>query len=153
MPHDWLKSSVSHAQKSFVLQHGADNEKGTIDYALSLLNPAPAVKGNGRLVQITFRTKAIGQATIFIQEGLFGTQTGETVAPALDALEVKITAEGGGALTSVTDPIRQLLENNGVSKNSSSGVVAILCVVLVIGLAGAGLLGTWLWRRRNRRRI
>jgi len=79
-------------EQSYILQYLANNATGVIDYALTLVNPAPPVQGDGLLAQITFRAKAEGQTTISIAEGLFGNQAGETIAPALEGLQVSITA-------------------------------------------------------------
>ncbi len=88
-PGDFLDSA-----QLFVLQHGADNEAGVIDYALALLNPAPASQGNGVLAQVTFLGKAEGQATISISEGLFGTRSGERITPVLTSTAIHLDVVG-----------------------------------------------------------
>jgi len=141
MPGDFIDST-----NSFVLQHQADNQAGTIDYALALLNPAPPVKGNGRLVEVRFRAKAKGQITVSIIEGLFGTQNGETIAPNLNSLNLQVTPTGGSPLDQITQPVHQLLED----PNSQLPTFGIL---IVLGLGGvivlAGLLAAGLGRRRR----
>jgi hypothetical protein len=143
------------AEKSFVLQHGADNEAGIVDYALALLNPAPAVEGDGTLVRITFLAKAEGQTTITIEDGLFGTQTGETIAPALDSIDITIVPEGSGP-----GPIAELVDQivgggEDEASNSSEAdtpkipIVALIIVLVAIGVIGIGLLGYWLGRRNR----
>jgi hypothetical protein len=121
--------------KSFALQHQVNNETGTIDYALTLLNPAPAVQGDGLLVRITFRAKAAGQTTLSIKEGLFGTRTGETIAPALDSAEIRVAVEGGkvnpdpkGAVDPVTsvEPFDGTGDKTLVALNSSWPLGAVL---------------------------
>jgi hypothetical protein len=78
-------------KKSFIVQNNVNNEAGTIDYALSLLNPAPPVSGKGDLFQVTFRAKTQGKTTISISEGMFGTQSGETFNPDLSSAEISIS--------------------------------------------------------------
>ncbi|MBN1877697.1 MAG: hypothetical protein JXA33_25970 [Anaerolineae bacterium] len=80
-------------EHAFVLQNQADNQAGTLDYALTLLNPAPPVQGNGVLAHITFRAKRDGAATIHIVSGLFGTQTGETISPIIENTEISLDSE------------------------------------------------------------
>ncbi len=137
-------------EKSFILQLSADNEAGTVDYALSLLNPAPPVEGKGILVQITFRAKAEGDTPITITEGQFGTQTGEAITPALDSLNLKVEAKNNSVLDPITGPISSLLGNDDSSQNSSASTLLALGIILVIGLTGAGLLGSKLWHKRSR---
>ncbi len=76
--------------RSYVLQHNVDNAAGVIDYALALLNPAPAVQGSGLLAQVTFRGKVAGPTAISITEGLFGTRGGERIAPVFTSTEIHI---------------------------------------------------------------
>ncbi len=79
-------------KQAVILQNQADNQAGTVDYALTLVNPAPAVQGDGLLARITFRAKTDGPSTIQVKNGLFGTQTGETIAPIVEGTEVNINA-------------------------------------------------------------
>jgi hypothetical protein len=79
--------------RAFVLQNQADNQAGTLDYALTLLNPAPPVQGDGLLARITFRARVDGPATIRIVSGLFGTQTGEVISPIIENAEVRSAPE------------------------------------------------------------
>lgn len=140
----------------FELQHHVDNEAGTIDYALALLNPAPPVEGDGLLIEITFRASAVGAATLSLAEGLFGTQTGETVAPTLDAVTVEIVADTsssnvasgkGTAVTSAPDA-DTTGEDTAVSPSSLQRtspslalMIAGLGVALVIGIVVGSRLG------------
>ena len=78
---------------AFVLQNQADNQAGTLDYALTLLNPAPPVQGDGLLARITFRARVDGPATIRIVSGLFGTQAGEVISPIIENAEVRSVPE------------------------------------------------------------
>ena len=61
-------------KQAFELQNQADNEAGTIDYAVTLLNPAPPVEGSGLFFNVTFRVKAAGSTTIQVNKSLFGTR-------------------------------------------------------------------------------
>jgi hypothetical protein len=82
-------------ERAFVLQHQVDNQSGSIDYALALLNPAPPVQGGGRLARITFRAQVDGQTTIHVAEAQFGTQTGETIVPLVEHAELSIATTVG----------------------------------------------------------
>ncbi|MGC8786145.1 MAG: LysM peptidoglycan-binding domain-containing protein [Anaerolineae bacterium] len=50
--------------QGFMIQNVADNTTGQIQYAFTLLSPAPAVSGTGVLARITFRAKATGNAQV-----------------------------------------------------------------------------------------
>ncbi|MBN1305528.1 MAG: hypothetical protein JXA13_13905 [Anaerolineales bacterium] len=80
-------------EKSFVVQSNVNTQAGVIDYALALVNPAPPVRGKGLLMQVTFRTRTAGRTTILISEGMFGAQSGETINPELDSVEIQISSE------------------------------------------------------------
>jgi hypothetical protein len=134
--------------KSFVLQQAADNEKGTVDYALALLNPAPEVNGNGALVRVAFRAKAEGRTEISIGEGMYGTRTGETITPSTDRIEIKVSIAGEADISPLTAPIQQVLENNDLAQNSSGLTAVFLFVGLASGLGCLVLLVVWFRRER-----
>ena len=50
--------------QGFVATNNTDNSAGTIDYAMTLLSPAPAVSGSGVVASITFHGKAEGTSPI-----------------------------------------------------------------------------------------
>jgi hypothetical protein len=112
---------------SFFLLHDIDNRKGSIDYALTLLNPAPPVEGDGQLARITFRAKATGSTIISVTKGKFGTQTGETISPELAGIEITVGDKKGSEEKTISAPT-------------------------IVGLTGAGIVGVgfifrWLWRK------
>jgi hypothetical protein len=149
------------ASQGFFLQHQVDNAAGTIDYALTLLNPAPPAEGNGVLVRVTFRAKAAGQATVTIVEGLFGTQTGETIAPSLGSVQITIKpARGGGSGSgSLGGRVRALFGGTDGVEETDSGsrpprnlvVLGLGGALALVGLFGIGL-GGWFWLGRAKRR-
>ncbi len=81
--------------QAFILQHQVDNQAGSIDYALALLNPAPPVQGDGLLARVTFRVKVDGQTAIHLESGQLGTQTGETITPQLENGEISLAVIAG----------------------------------------------------------
>jgi LysM repeat protein len=52
----------------FVVQNRADNELGTIDYAVTLLAPRESVEGSGVLVTINFVSKQQGNYSVLFKE-------------------------------------------------------------------------------------
>lgn len=101
-------------ERAFILQHQVDNQAGRIDYALTLVNPAPTAQGNGVLARISFLAQKQGRTTVRITKGLFGTRSGETVAPLAEDVEVQIVPADQRALSD---------EDQGSSyKDGSSGL-------------------------------
>lgn len=132
--------------KGSFLQHQVDNEAGTIDYALVVLNPAPPAEGNGVLMRITFRGKADGLAAVSIAEGAFGAPTGDTIQPTLDQVSIAVGHAPAPTPTPAATP-----------RTSSTGnSTASSLPLLAGGLAAAGLTGvgggSWFWLRYIRRR-
>ncbi|MGA1871942.1 MAG: cohesin domain-containing protein [bacterium] len=72
-------------KKAMVIQNQADNDIGTLNYVLTMLNPTPAVQGNGKLIQIGFRGKQLGEANLKITKAKFGTRKGTAIVPSYHA--------------------------------------------------------------------
>jgi trimeric autotransporter adhesin len=122
--------------QSYSLMNQVDPQKGTIDYALTLLNPAPEVKGNGQIALITFKAKTAGKATITLSTGMFGTRTGETISPKLVSAQIEITSQS-------TKP------NVTPANIPVTGSNLLLVGAGFVGLAGISLGGILLWRKRR----
>jgi hypothetical protein len=114
--------------KSYPLQYQVDNENGTIDYALTLLNPAPDAHGNGQLALVTFQAKAAGKTMITISEGMFGTRSGETISPDLDSVQVTVMAQTSATTNTPTSGKTWLFAGLGIVALAgiSIGVVLFL---------------------------
>lgn len=83
-------------QNHFVLQNIADNTFGTVNYAMSLLNPSPAAQGDGILASIAFRVKKPGATDIQIKNCKFGTRDGQVIVPEY-AIDNRIQADAKSA--------------------------------------------------------
>lgn len=97
-------------QTHFMLQNKADNTFGTVNYAMSMLNPAPAAQGEGALMRIGFRVKAPGATDIRIKNCVFGTRDGRSIVPEYavdnriqaDAKPVELETAADGSQFSLT---------------------------------------------------
>lgn len=69
----------------FILKNEADNQAGTVWYAVTQLNPSPPVSGTGALFSFAFLVVGSGTANVALEQQL-ATRTGEI-----------IPAEGQGA--------------------------------------------------------
>ena len=99
-----------------VFQNRFDNDAGTVDYAASLLNPAPEVSGGGRLIRVVFRGKSGGTTTIGLPKGVFGTRTGAEIVALTEGLDLTVlhdpTDTDGDGLLDACDPDD---DNDGLS--------------------------------------
>lgn len=130
--------------EAFVLQNAADNDIGTVDYALALLNPAPAVDGSGLLLQVTFKAKAEGPTLIEFENGLFGTQTGEEIVPITEDIELSIA--GAGSPETVAS--QTAASASGLS-TLTLGLIAGGLLLALFGLLALVIMAIWLSKRRR----
>lgn len=139
---DFLSSDPDN--EAFVLQNSADNEIGTVDYALALLNPAPPVDGSGLLLQVTFKAKAEGPTLIEFENGLFGTQAGEEIVPTTEDIELNVAGVGNpGTVAAQTSTAA-----NGVSTLTLS-LIAGGVLLALLGLFVIVVIAIWFSRRRK----
>ena len=68
-----------------------DNAAGTIDYAITLLAPAPAVDGSGVLCEVTFDTLTDGTSPVAISGAILADATGAQIPAATNDGEVVVT--------------------------------------------------------------
>ncbi|MBC7265226.1 MAG: hypothetical protein H5T64_12855 [Chloroflexi bacterium] len=75
----------------FVIRNTADNEKGTIWFALTQLNPSEAVNGSGTAYIITFKGKrAVASSPLTITYQKMATRTGETIPASTTDSEIRV---------------------------------------------------------------
>jgi len=79
----------------FMVRNQADNQAGTIWFAINQLNPHEAVSGTGAVASITFRGKAAGTSSLSFTYHLLGTRQGEPIEAVTQ--DGQITVEGGAA--------------------------------------------------------
>jgi Cohesin domain len=128
---DWLS-------KGFVAANQADNAKGTITFAATLLNPAPPLNGDGTVATITFHAKADGTSPLKISKALLATR---------DATEIKSDVQDGtiGVSASGQAPVVQN-SNNGSNKTTNTNTTTSnasglsTTSLVLIGAAGVGVL-------------
>ncbi len=102
----------------FVVQNQADNDKGTIDYAVTQMAPREAVDGSGVLALITVKGKDKGTSSLtFVSAKLANPDGQEIPSQTVDGqVEIAATAAPGGA-------------NLGLLVGA--GVVVVLVIVVV----------------------
>ena len=146
-PGDWLKNSFAAVNK-------ADNTTGKIDYAVTLLNPAPSVSGSGIIATITFKAKADGTSPLKIDKAILATR---------QATEIKADWQDGaigvsllGQAPSVQQSARPGVEPSGgpsgspqlSSRDILSYGIAGLGVVAFLGALALGVVAVFIYRRK-----
>jgi hypothetical protein len=88
---DWLNSG-------FVAVNRVDNVNGTINFAATLLNPAPPVSGSKNFAQVTFRAKDSGVSQLTIENAILSTRDGVEIAFVGQNGQVEVGSAGGSGL-------------------------------------------------------
>ncbi len=79
----------------FVALNQVDNNLGTVDMALTQLNPTPAVSGSGVLGHIVFQTRSIGASPIRITSLVLADRNGSQLMPASREPRAAIATQDG----------------------------------------------------------
>jgi len=136
-------------KKSFFLQNQVLNDQGAVDYALTLLNPAPEVNGSGQLVSVVFEAIKSGETTLQLSEGQFGTRTGEVISPVLGSADLQIRGSQKGLASILSGDLTNEMQSGAVKLPVGMSVP----VSTVTGLGGVGILGLGLaliWQKFRR---
>ena len=98
----------------------ADNTAGTIEYDVTLLEPAPPVSGSGTLATVRFRGKAIGTSPVAFESAALWDSLNEGIITTSESGEVQVAEEATDtpqptpttASTSTRTPTGTPLETN-----------------------------------------
>ena len=140
----------------FVAENKADNKRGTIDYAITLLNPAPALNGEGVVASIQFEAVDDGTSPFAARKVILATR---------DAQEIESEWQDGVLSVSATGqaPKAQANQNTNQKSNArgtASQANALSSNLILLGAAGFGVMAfvgalgllfvVVIWRRRSR---
>ncbi len=78
------------SESTFLLLNEGDNEMGQANFAIVLVNPAPAVAGSGILFSVPMRAIANGDVELSVLESTLATKEIEHVPHAVEAAEVQV---------------------------------------------------------------
>ncbi len=119
-------------KNSFVAVNKADNATGKIDYAVTLLNPAPPVSGGGPVAIITFRAKGNGTSPLKVDKAIFATRKAE---------ELKSVWQDGAIGVSPLGQAPDVKQTTGVPNTSPSPASQLpIFQIALLGAAGLGVL-------------
>lgn len=153
---------------SFVAVNKADSNVGRIDYAVTLLNPAPPVSGSGVIAIINFKAKNLGSSPIKVdqvilvskeaveipsssQEGKItvSEETAEQAAQASDADQQRATEQVEGQTQTGGEVGAENSPSAGSSELSNSLFLgAAACGGIAFLLGALVLLGAVMWKKR-----
>lgn len=102
-------------QDGFVAVNLADNTTGKIDYAVTLLNPAPPVSGEGTVAVIQLKAKQIGSSSIRIEKAILASREGN---------ELPSQWQDGSITVGESAPIA----NTPVAQNPASTDTALIAI-------------------------
>lgn len=89
----------------FLIRNTADNEAGTVWYAMTQLNPSQPKSGSGTLIIVTFRGKKEGGSSeIVIESATLATRWGETIPLILENGRVQVVSADQAPPTPTTAP-------------------------------------------------
>lgn len=120
--------------QGFIAQNQIAN--GRIDFAATLLNPAPPFSGNGEIFECQVRGKNMGQTAIEISQAIFANRNGEKIDNTNQSAQVVVSESG-----KVAAPTAKTIENPQQSpKNPIEGRLKGQENWLIYIAAGAGVI-------------
>ena len=76
----------------FIVQNMADNQAGTIDYALTSLPPSKPSNGDGVIAHITFRAKKAAVSQLIVEQALLADTTGGSIEATSQHGQIRVTS-------------------------------------------------------------
>jgi len=76
----------------FIVQNMADNQAGTIDYALTSLPPSKPSSGDGVIAHITFRAKKAAVSQLILEQALLADTAGGSIEATSQHGQIKVTS-------------------------------------------------------------
>jgi hypothetical protein len=128
----------------FVALNKVDNINGKIDFAVTLLNPAPPLAGKQTVAAITFNAKNEGTSQINIDSAILSTRDAQEITTAkLNGL-IGVSPSGAAPDAQATLSPNQVNVNNrnGMSKATLAGL-AVVVLLVAVGIFGYAM------KRRN----
>lgn len=140
----------------FVATNKVDNAKGTIDYAVTLLNPTPALNGDGVIATIQFKAVRDGASPLKVSKAILATRDAQEIESEWQDGAIGVSASGQAPNVQKTNQN----SNSSPSNNTTPQIAAPSVNLLLVGAAGIGVLafvsalvivlGIMVWRGRSR---
>lgn len=98
----------------FVVQNAADNQMGTVDYALTQLKPSEPRSGNGLLARVTFRGKRAASSQILLDQFVLADIEGTAIEATPQHAQVRVMDRSTWVLIAAAGAIVLLLAGGGI---------------------------------------
>jgi hypothetical protein len=118
------------AEQGFVVANKVEEAQGTVTFAMTLLNPAPPVSGNGSLARVRFNVLQNGLTTINVEHAKLVAANLQTIPSQTSPLTIEVSLPGAAAPAPAAD--------NGFPWWIVGIVVMVLGVVVLGGLIVIG---------------
>ena len=128
-PGDWLSNT-------FVAVNKVDNETGKIDFAVTLLNPAPPVSGSGPIATITFKAKNDGNSPLKVDKEIIASREGNEIKSVWQNGAIGVSPLGAAPGVDQTTHSG----SGGPSESSQSSQALPVREIVLLGAAGMGML-------------
>jgi hypothetical protein len=128
--------SLLPASQGFVVANQAKEAEGEITFAMTLLNPAPAVSGSGPVARVSFKVLQAVPATIDIEKATLVSVNLETIPVETAPLSIG-NAPQGEAGDSTNSPAAAIAVDSVVADNSFPWWI-VAAAVLLLGIVAIG---------------
>jgi hypothetical protein len=127
-------------QHGFVVANKADNGEGTALFAITLVNPAPPVQGDGVLARVSFKALQSGTADIQLEKALMVNNSVKLIEISTEGAQAQIGGQvspGQASATPLTAPAPAATAPASTSLANLFG--PLLLAVVIVGLIVAGV--------------
>ncbi len=98
----------------FVVQNAADNQAGTVDYALTQLKPSEPRSGDGLLARVTFRGKSAASSQILLEQFVLADIEGTAIEALPQHAQVRVMNRSTWVLIAAAGAVVLLLAGGGI---------------------------------------
>ena len=98
----------------FVVQNTADNQAGTVDYALTQLKPSEPRSGDGLLARVTFRGKRAASSQILLEQFVLADIQGTAIEALPQHAQVRVMDRSPWVLIAAAGAVVLLLAGGGI---------------------------------------
>lgn len=119
--------------EGFTALNRVDQQNGRIDFAVTLLNPAPAFSGAGLILKCQARGKRLGSSEIVIENAILATREGTQIAFNTQNGRVEVSESGKASANENQTSTGQSGEQPTEGGKSGEGEVSIYLVIVAVG--------------------